>query len=147
VHPERSEVIWSGGLFHPEARLLDPFLGRDPAAPSYHGQLQCQRCVDVAAPVNVLLRVEAARAAIAQIGSGITSDETMTRLGLNAAAVSRFAAVTPYVVSAWDDRAAYSLPVDRRGILARLPREMLRSRWYDPRLSGERPFGIEPGRW
>jgi hypothetical protein len=103
--------------------------------------------VDVAAPVNVLIRAEALAAALGQIDSEITSDETMIRLGLNAAASSRFAAVTPYVVAAWDRRSSFGLPVDRRGILAGLPRQTCRSRWYDSRLSGERPFGIEANRW
>ena len=60
---ENRTVNWSGGLFLPRGRILDPYNGQPFPGGGYHGELWCQRCIDVAAPVNVLIRATAVRRA------------------------------------------------------------------------------------
>lgn len=139
-------IKWSGAFFCPDGTVLDPNLGRTFAG-SYHGQIHTQRCVDVAAPSNVLIRMSALERVLSVDGKSLNSDRLMIRLGLDAARHARLVAVTPYVRTVWDPGAGLSLPVDRAGMLSGVEAALLDSRWYDPRLSPERAYGIDPARW
>lgn len=139
-------ITWSGAFFCPDGTVLDPNLGRTFDG-SYHGQIHTQRCVDVAAPTNVVIRISALQRVLRTSGDALTSDELMIRLGLDAVHNARFVAVTPYLRTVWKPAPGLILPVDRTGLLAGLEERLLASRWYDSRLSPERPYGIEPERW
>ncbi|GJD31119.1 hypothetical protein PMNALOAF_2372 [Methylobacterium adhaesivum] len=137
---------WSGAFFCPDGTVLDPYLGRA-FADSYHGQIHTQRCVDVAAPTNVLIRTGALRRVLRDEAGPLTSDRLMILLGLDAVRGGRLVAVTPYLRAVWVAAPGLTLPLDREGILNEAKPELLASRWYDGRLSSDRPYGIEPRRW
>jgi hypothetical protein len=137
---------WSGAFFCPDGTVLDPYLGRT-FNDSYHGQIHTQRCVDVAAPTNVLIRTDALRRILRDEAGPLTSDRVMLLLGLAAVREERLVAVTPYLRSVWTAAPGLALPLDREGMLGHAKPELLASRWYDGRLSSDRPYGIELQRW
>ena len=137
------ELRWSGAQFLPGGGLLDPYVGQQFASGGYHGQLWCQRCVDVAAPVNVLIRASALVRVVAESAPD-GPDALMTSLGLAAQERGELVAVTPHVQAALPPGSAGWLPVDRAGRLIGKPALALGSRWYDGRLEVERPYS-RPG--
>jgi GT2 family glycosyltransferase len=133
---ESRRVRWSGGVFLPGGRLFDPFSKSSFAGGGYHGLLWCQRCVDVAAPTNVLIRSSAlARAARSGAGS---LNALMIALGLDAHRRGEFIAITPHCASIVSN--ASSIPLDRAGDAIGKPELEAGSRWYDGRLETDRPY-------
>lgn len=132
-------VRWSGGLFLPGGRLFDPQAGQPFAAGGYHGELWCQHCVDVAAPVNVLIRAAALRRAAARPGVA-GADGLMTMLGFDAHERGEFIAVTPHLRAPAPPPALVLPPLDRAGLLLGDPALRRGSRWYDGRLDSEKPY-------
>jgi hypothetical protein len=137
-------VHWSGGFFLPHGRIFDPYNGRPFAEGGYHGELWCQRCVDVPAPVNVLIRAAAITRATA-LNNGSYPDSAdclMATLGLDAHLRGEFIAITPHVQAA-PPKSPKSLalpPLDRAGRLAGAAALECGSRWYDGRLEVEWPY-------
>ncbi len=138
MNPDNS-VCWSGGLFLPGGRVFDPYNGQPFATGGYHGQLWSQRCVDVVAPVNVLIRVDALRRAAERPGVR-DPDSLMTMLGVEAQERGTFIAVTPHLRAQASRQAAVCMPLDRGGLLLDLPALALGSRWYNGCLEVERPY-------
>ena len=130
-------VHWSGGVFLPGGRVFDPHAGQPIASGGYRGLLSCQRCIDVAAPVNVLVRSEAI-IRVADRFAELDADGFMVAIGLDAAERGELVAVTP-ILTAFASRDMLP-PADRQGLV--LSNELLQggSRWYDGRLEIERPF-------
>jgi len=141
-----TSIKWSGAFFSPDGTVLDPNLGGT-FEKSYHGQIHTQRCVDVAAPTTVLVRTSALARVLNAHAGELSSDRLMILLGLDAARNDRLVAVTPYVRTVWSPGPGLFLPVDRTGLLASVETALLRSRWYESRLSPERAYGIDPRRW
>lgn len=136
-------VRWSGGLFLPKGRLFDPYAGRRFAEGGYHGQLWCQRCVDVVAPANVLIRADALRLAAAR-QKVRDADGLMAMLGLGAHESGNFIAVTPHLRAPAPSSSLAPLPLDRASLLLGSDALAIGSRWYDGRLEAERPYAM-PG--
>jgi hypothetical protein len=132
-------VNWSGGFFLPYGRVFDPYNGQPFSGGGYHGELWCQRCIDVAAPVNVLIRVAALRR-VAALNGVTCADALMVMLGLDAHQRSELIAVTPHVQAPPPPKSVVLPPLDRAGLLADTPGLDCGSRWYDKRLEVERPY-------
>jgi hypothetical protein len=137
------QVRWSGGLFLPGGRLFDPYAGTRFSEGDYHGQLWCQRVVDVVAPTNVLIRADALQRAAARLGVR-DADALMTMLGLEAQENGNFVAVTPHLRVPAAPSSLAPLPLDRLGLLLGSNALAVGSRWYDGRLEAERPYAM-PG--
>jgi hypothetical protein len=137
------KVRWSGGLFLPGGLLFDPYAGQSFAEGGNHGQLWCQRCVDVAAPVNVLIRAAALVRAAGR--PGVTgADGLMTMLGLDAHERGEFITVTPHLRAPAPPASLVLPPLDRAGLLVGAAALDRGGRWYDGRLEIERPY-LMPG--
>jgi GT2 family glycosyltransferase/SAM-dependent methyltransferase len=135
-------VRWSGGLFLPGGGLFDPQAGLPIAGGGYRGMLSCQRCIDVAAPVNVLIRAEAIIRVVDRFAV-VDADGLMVAIGLDAAERGELVSVTPHLTAV----AGHDMmppPADRRGVVLNNPSLQDGSRWYDGRLEVERPF-MMPG--
>jgi hypothetical protein len=113
------------------------------ATGGYHGQLWCQRCIDVAAPVNVLIR-SAALARVAKRLGVSCADDLVAMLGLDAHERGDFVTVTPHLRAPSPNRALLLPPLDRSGLLLGYASLGEGSRWYDGRLEAERPYKM-PG--
>jgi GT2 family glycosyltransferase len=135
-------VRWSGGLFLPGGRLFDPYAGHALSEGGYHAQLWCQRCVDVPAPVNVLIRAQALVQAAARVPASAGADGLMAMLGLKAHEDGNFIAVTPHLRDVQPPPAIANLPMDRHGLLLGLPALHKGSRWYDGRLRIDPAYGL-----
>ena len=135
-------VQWSGGVFLPGGRVFDPQAGRSIADGGYRGLLSCQRCVDVAAPVNVLIRAETIARVVDRFAV-VDADGLMVAIGLDAAERGELVAVT-HCLTAISGRDMPPPPADRRGIVRNNSVLDGGSRWYDGRLEIERPF-MMPG--
>jgi GT2 family glycosyltransferase len=126
-------VYWSGGMFTSENTVMDLYFGRPFSESGYHGQLYCQRCVDVAAPVNVLLRKEFVRRTMAKFG---TADymSFLVALGIEAALLHKYVAVTPHVRHVMSESEVCPLPDDRGDLLGKMSGFGVIGRWYNPSL-------------
>ncbi|WP_158744562.1 glycosyltransferase [Acidisphaera sp. L21] len=133
-------IAWSGGLFTRDGGLLDPYAGAPLSDAGYHGQLYCQRCIDVPAPADLLVRADMLARALSKAGKAMGLDALLVHLALEIHAASQFAVVTPHLrahrPSAW----TLSLPLDRQGLVARAVSPPI-SRWYG-RLSPELPYSF-----
>jgi GT2 family glycosyltransferase len=134
-------IRWSGGFFLPGGRIMDPYAGRPFAEGGYHGQLWCQRCVDVPAPVNLLVRTDAIRRVVARLDKDARLDDLMLILGLDAHERGDLIAVTPHLRAEMPK--ATLLPLDRSGLLIGKSSLKTGSRWYDGRLNPDEPYSIK----
>lgn len=132
-------IRWSGGVFLPDGRVLDPYYKLPLAAGGDHGRLWCQRCVDFAAPANVLIRASVLRE-IGENQSCANAEELMVEIGRLAHENGKLVAITPHVLGQSD----IALPIDRAGRLKSWPGVTHGSRWYDGRLEYDRPYKM-PG--
>jgi hypothetical protein len=135
-------VRWSGGLFLPGGRLFDPYAGKAFFKGDRYGQLWCQRCIDVAAPVNVLIRAEALLQAAARIPESAGSDGLMVMLGLLAHEAGDFIAVTPHLRDVLPPASLVMPPLDRDGLVLGAATLERGGRWYDGRLSLDPIYGL-----
>jgi hypothetical protein len=140
--PSSNTVRWSGGVFLPGGRLFDPHAGKAFSDGGHHGQLWCQRCIDVAAPVNVLIRAKALVEAAARTPVGAGSDDLMVILGLLAHERGDFIAMTPHLRDGLRSSAGAMPPVDRNGLLLGDPALERGSRWYDARLGTDPAYAL-----
>jgi GT2 family glycosyltransferase len=138
---ENGLVEWSGGVFLPGGRLFDPHAGLPITRRGYHEMLSCQRCIDVAAAVNVLIRTDTIIRVVDRFGV-VDADGLMVAIGLDAAERGELISVTPHLTAVVDRMMAP--PADRRGIVLNHPSLQNGSRWYDGRLEVDRPF-MMPG--
>jgi glycosyltransferase involved in cell wall biosynthesis len=134
-------VRWSGGVFLPGGRLFDPYAGVPITSGGYYEMLSCQRCIDVAAGVNVLIRADTIIRVVNRFGVK-DADDLMVTIGLDAAERSELISVTPQVTGAAGR--TIGPPADRRALVLGHPSLQDGSRWYDGRLEVDRPF-IMPG--
>ncbi|MEX3901059.1 glycosyltransferase [Paraburkholderia sp. BR10954] len=132
-------IRWSGGVFLPDGRVLDPYYKLALAAGGDHARLWCQRCVDFAAPANVLIRASVLRE-IGENRSCASAEELMLEIGRLAHENEKLVAVTPHLVGQSD----VALPIDRARRVKSWPRVTGGSRWYDGRLEYDRPYKM-PG--
>jgi hypothetical protein len=136
---DKRMVNWSGGLFLPYGGVFDPYNGQRFPGGGYHGELWCQRCIDVAAPVNVLIRATALRR-VAALAGVTCADALMVMLGVDAHRRDELIAVTPHVQAPPPPKSVVLPPLDRAGLLTGTPALERGSRWYDERLEVERPY-------
>jgi hypothetical protein len=134
-------VRWSGGLFVPGGRIFDPYTGSQFAEGGYHGQIWCQRCVDVPAPINLLVRSEALRRVATRLQNNAGVDDLMVLLGLDAHERGDFIAVTPHLRAVLPE-ASGLLPLDRSGLLDGNSSLRDGGRWYDGRLSTDQAYAV-----
>jgi hypothetical protein len=134
-------IRWSGGLFWSGGRIFDPYVGARFSEGGYHGQIWCQRCIDVPAPVNLLVRAEALRRAAARLNDDATAAGLMAMLGRDAQERGELIAVTPHLRAAMP-AASNLLPVDRDRLLGGESSISDGSRWYDGRLGADEPYTI-----
>lgn len=135
-------VRWSGGLFLPGGNIIDPYFGRAFSDGGYHGQLWCQRCVDIAAPVNLLIRRDALRRGMGRLKPASGPDALMAMLGLDAHERGEFIAVTPHLRDTLPESLSAALPLDRDGLLSGAAALARGSRWYNGALSADDPYTI-----
>ena len=135
-------VRWSGGLFLPNGRLFDPYAGKPFSDGGHQGQLWCQRCIDVAAPVNVLIRAKRLVQAAGRIPENAGPDGLMVMLGLLAHEAGEFIAVTPHLQDIIPPASLVLPPLDRHGLLLGAAALERGSRWYDGRLSLDPVYGL-----
>ena len=135
-------IRWSGGLFLPGGRLTDPYAGKLFADGGHHGQLWCQRAIDVPAPVNVLIRAEALLEAAARLPDAAGADELMPMLGLLAHETGRIIAATPHLRDVLPPASFVLPPLDRHGLVLGAAALEPGSRWYDGRLSVDPGYGL-----
>jgi glycosyltransferase involved in cell wall biosynthesis len=133
---------WSGGLFLPGGRLFDPYAGKAFLGGGHHGQLWCQRCIDVAAPVNVLIRAKALVQAAVRTPESGGQDGLMVMLGLLAHEAREFIAVTPHLRDVLPPASLVMPPLDRHGLVLGTAALEQGSRWYDGRLSLDPVYGL-----
>ena len=136
-------LVWSGGFFA-DGQIVEPAAGQDPSGGGYHGQLYCQRCVDVVAPINVLIEANVLRETLKAMPEDIAAGELMIALGLAAAKKGWFVATTPWVETPLHERDRGMLPFDRRGQLRNEPlaQSSRWRRWPDEAyLDARRTFG------
>jgi GT2 family glycosyltransferase len=138
---EKGLVRWSGGVFLPGGRLFDPHAGLPIARGGHHEMLWCQRCIDVAAAVNVLIRTDTIIRVVDRFDV-LDADGLMVAIGLDAAERGELISVTPQLTAVADRMMAP--PADRRGVVLNHPSLQHGSRWYDGRLEVDRPF-MMPG--
>jgi GT2 family glycosyltransferase/SAM-dependent methyltransferase len=136
---DKGNVQWSGGLFVPDGGLFDPYFGQPLSEGGYLGTLWCQRCIDVAAPVNVLIRAPALLRAATRPGVK-DADSLMVMLGLDAHERNEFIAITPHLEAISPQLSLVLPPMDRAGLLKGAPAVKMGSRWYDGRLEIEQPY-------
>jgi GT2 family glycosyltransferase len=140
---DKCNLRWSGGLFLPGGGVFDPYSGQPFSDGGYRGTLWCQRCVDVAAPVNVLIRASALLRVAARQGVK-DADSLMVMLGLDAHERNEFIAVTPHLETISPQSSLLLTPMDRAGLLKGAASIETGSRWYDGRLEIEQPYTM-PG--
>jgi hypothetical protein len=139
-------VRWSGGLFLPGGKIIDPYFGQRFSDGGYHGQLWCQRCVDIAAPVNLVIRRDALRRGMGRLKPTSGPDALMAMLGLDAHERGEFIAVTPHLRGTLPESLSAALPLDRGGLLSGAAALARGSRWYNGALSADDPYTIASGR-
>jgi hypothetical protein len=138
---DNTTIRWSGGMFLPGGGVMDPYRGQSFATTSYHGQLHCQRCVDVPSPINLLIRADSVIKAAAQLPSDASPDAVVTMLGLVAHEENRLVAATPLVRDKLPPQFSFSLPsAAQHKAFARALENG--SRWYDGRLSADVPYTV-----
>jgi glycosyltransferase involved in cell wall biosynthesis len=142
TEPDGPIVRWSGGLFLPGGRLFEPYAGKAFADGGYHGQLWCQRCVDVPAPVNVLIRATSLVQAAARMPASAGADGLMVMLGLIAHEHGNFVAVTPHLRDVHPPASIAMPPMDRHGVALGTRALERGSRWYDGRLGIDPPYSL-----
>jgi glycosyltransferase involved in cell wall biosynthesis len=130
---------WTGGLFLPNCSVFDPYVGRQFCEGGYHGQLWCQRCIDVPAPVNVLVRASALVRAVNRPGVN-DPDTLMAMLGCDAQERSEFVVATPRLRAPLPSKLLIVPSLDGLSRLTDVPALKHGSRWYDERLETERPY-------
>jgi len=135
-------VRWSGGLFLPGGNIIDPYFGQRFSDSGYHGQLWCQRCVDIAAPVNLLIRCDALRRGMDRLKPTSGPDALIAMLGLDAHERGEFIAVTPHLRGTLPESLSAALPLDRDGLLSGAAALARGSRWYNGTLSADYPYTI-----
>jgi len=139
---EEGRVLWSGGVFT-AAGVVDPFLDEEWVAGGYHGALYCQRCVDVVAPADVLVRKDRLRDALNAIDHGnisATAGNIMIILGMLAQRSGWLIAVSPYVKRNPSRSEGFLVPLDRHGIALGSEQPSAYSRWYGSHLDPSLPF-------
>jgi hypothetical protein len=129
-------------LFLPNGRLFDPYAGKPFSDGGHQGQLWCQRCIDVAAPVNVLIRAKRLIQAAARIPENAGPDGLMVILGLLAQEARELIAVTPHLQAIIPPASLVLPPLDRHGLLLGAAALEQGSRWYDGRLSLDPVCGL-----
>ncbi|WP_321936407.1 glycosyltransferase [Paraburkholderia sp. J8-2] len=135
-------LCWAGGVFLPGGRIFDPNIVRTLQSCVYPKMVDSQRCIDVAAPVNVMIRLDALARALHRFPI-VDADDLMVALGLDAAERGELISVTPHV-RAIVPSGLPSTCADRRGLVLNHPSLTDGSRWYNGRLEVERPYHM-PG--
>jgi hypothetical protein len=135
-------IRWSGGLFLPGGRLIDPDAGKLFADGGHHGQLCCQRVIDVPAPVNVLIRANALLEAAGRLPNDASADELMPMLGLLAHETSRMIAATAHLRDVLPPASLVLAPLDRHGLMLGAAALESGSRWYDGRFNIDPVYGL-----
>jgi GT2 family glycosyltransferase len=135
-------VLWSGGVFTAQG-VSELSYGQNWADGGYYGRLYLQRCVDVAAPLNVLIkstRLVAALDVLKSEGASFSASNLMVALGVLAAREDWLIAITPVLRPTLPHDLRSILPMDRDGLLRQLADFTPTSRWYGAHLSAETPF-------
>jgi hypothetical protein len=133
IDKDGQTVRWSGGVFTSEDITVDLYFGTRFSESGYHGQLYCQRCVDVAAPINILLRKDFVRQTLVKFD--ITDYlSLLVALGIEAALSGKYIAITPHARHVVSDRGECPQPVDRAGLLDKMSGLGAICRWYNPKL-------------
>jgi hypothetical protein len=118
------KIAWAGGLME-GGNVLEPSIGTDPRGGGYHGQLYCQRLVDVVAGANALITSDMLATALDRLGDGVTADTLMVMLALIAREEGWRVATTPRLEVTLPPAMRSIIPVDRAAQL----RDVARSDW------------------
>ncbi|MGX9981111.1 glycosyltransferase [Methylobacterium fujisawaense] len=130
------KVAWSGGVFT-ETGVIDLHQGASIADGGYHGALYCQRCVDVAPMLDVLIRSEKLDSALDLMeknGTPVTANSLSLVLGFLADRDGWLIAVTPYVSFVIERSLHDLIPLDRERLAMDETYRVKRSRWYGEHL-------------
>ncbi|QEE39032.1 MULTISPECIES: glycosyltransferase [unclassified Methylobacterium] len=130
------QVAWSGGVFT-EAGVIDLHQGAPIADGGYHGALYCQRCVDVAPLLDVVIRSDRLVTALdlmERSGTSVNASSLAVVLGFLADRDGWLIAVTPYVNFVIERPFHDLMPLDRERMTLKEPYCATRSRWYGEQL-------------
>lgn len=101
-------IAWAGGIIDHQ-RAFEPAYGLNPRQGGYHGQLYCQRLVDLVAAGNVLIDSNLLVAALDQLGNALDPDRLMVTLSIICRENLWLTATTP--------RLEAYLPLHMRGLI------------------------------
>ncbi len=125
-------IHWSGGLFGKNG-IVEPYRGFSVGDGGYHGQLRCQRCIDVPAPFSLLVKTDVLRAVIeSDAGATLDADVLIVRLGIAISEAGLLAVVAPSVSSRRPTAWNCPLPLNRHGFYR--GSSAGQNRWYSPLL-------------
>jgi GT2 family glycosyltransferase len=133
INKDDQTVRWAGGVFTSESTVMSVYFGTPINESGYQGQLHCQRCVDVAAPINILLRKDFIHQTLLKFGSADYLS-FLVALGIQAALSKKYIAITPHVRHVTSDGEMWPVPDDRAGLLEKISELGAIGRWYNPRL-------------
>lgn len=114
---DKGEIVWAGGLLDDEKNIIEPSSGMDPRQGGYHGQLYCQRFVDVVAGGNVLIGADILREALDASGEEIHAERLMVLLSLIARRRGWLIATTPHLEAVLPQEMKPIIPLDRECFL------------------------------
>ncbi|CAH0357002.1 glycosyltransferase [Sphingobium sp. CECT 9361] len=124
---KNGKIAWAGGLLD-SGNVIEPSSGMDPRQGGYHGQLYCQRLVDVVAGANALIAQEIMLQALDELGETINADSLMVTLALLARTNNWLTATTPRLEAVLPLQMRSIIPVDR-ALLLRTAKVDNRSAW------------------
>lgn len=111
------KLVWTGGSLGSNGVIVDPGIGQPLGSGGYHGQILCQRCVDVLAPADLLVRTDMAAAALKKMTAANAPEDFLIYLTMELNSRKLLAAVVPQLVNQLPADWALPLPVDRSGLL------------------------------
>ncbi len=136
IKTDKERIAWSGGFVLGVGLVHDPYIGAEASDSGYHGQLFCQRRVDVPSPIEMLVRSDILSLALQQIDpKELTPDKLAIHIALQVNTARGFCVTTPHVVFYPGARVAEFVPLDRAQALRNAGFEP--SNLYNPQLSRE----------
>ncbi len=137
------KIHWSGGLFGKKG-IVEPYGGLAVGAGGYHGQLRCQRCIDVPAPFDLLVRADVLETILADDAVPGDADAFIVCLAIAISKAGMLSVVVPSVASRRPSTWNCPLPLDKAGLCQSA--DVVRNRWYPQMLPDYPAYVFEKGK-
>lgn len=108
-----NRVVWAGGELAVDGGIRNRHYGASMDSGGYYGQLFCQRCVDVMAPLNMALRRDLLQRLVDEGGGELEPDRFMREIALIAARSDVLLTITPHVLATVTPQQRRMLPSAR----------------------------------